>query len=91
MIKEYWDNPILSTQIILLIEEIADALNDEIGDALVWMMPKMLRVLANDSSPNNQATLRIFHAFESFGTLLDDYMHLIIPAIVSHFIIYTPI
>jgi len=82
MIKEYWDTPSLITPIIEFIEEMANALNDEIKDGLKWIIPKMLKILSNDPSPSNNATIRILHAFNVFGTLIDDYMPLIIPAII---------
>lgn len=83
MIKEYWDTPSLMTPIITLIEEMARSLNDEIKSALKWIIPKMLKILNNDPSPSNNATIHILHAFDVFDTLIDDYLHLIIPAVVS--------
>jgi serine/threonine-protein kinase mTOR len=85
MIQEYWDHPRLTQQIVMLIEELATALNDEFRSCLPPLMPKMLQVLAKDQSPNFQATLRILHAFETFGELIDDYLNLIVPAVVQLF------
>lgn len=85
MIQEYWDHPRLTMQIVMLIEELASALNDEFRSCMSPLMPKMLHVLMKDQSPNYQASMRILRAFETFGELIDDYLYLIVPATVHLF------
>ncbi len=109
LIKEYWHTPLLD-QIIILVEEISVALNDEFKGVCTpvslifveWrannilsfppftvylpeLIPQMLNVLHTDRSPERGPTLNILHALEVFGTNLDDYLHLIIPAVVKLF------
>jgi len=84
LIKEYWHTPLID-QIITLVEEISMALNDEFKVFLPELIPQMLNVLHTDRSPERGPTRNILHAFEVFGTNLDDYLHLIIPAVVKLF------
>jgi FKBP12-rapamycin complex-associated protein len=45
----------------------------------------MLKVLHTDTSQRRQATRKVLHALEVFETNLEDYLHLVIPAIVNLF------
>lgn len=82
IIDEYWEIPRLTAHLVQLIEEISCALNDEFKQCVPLVIPKMLQVLHRDASSNFQATIRILHAFDVFGETIDNYLHLIIPAVV---------
>lgn len=43
----------------------------------------MLKVLHFDESEKKQSTYKILHALEVFRSSLEDYLHLVIPAIVN--------
>jgi len=45
----------------------------------------MLRVLRIDNTKDKSTTKKILHVFEVFGSNLDDFFHLVIPAIVNLF------
>ena len=49
------------------------------------MIPQMLSVLHTDRTKEKSPTRCVLHALEVFGTNLDDYLHLIIPAVVKLF------
>lgn len=63
-------------------EAISNSLHDEFKVFLPVLLPQMLQVLHADPTSNSQARLRILRAFELFGPSLDDYLHLIVPALV---------
>lgn len=82
LIEKYWPSPNLA-QIVLLVEEISLALNDEFKVYLPDLIPHMLAVLRERS--NTKAIEKILKALEVIGTNLDDYLHLLIPAVVKLF------
>jgi FKBP12-rapamycin complex-associated protein len=84
LIREYWNSPLI-IQIIALVEEICLALNDEFKKHLPDFIPQMLNVLHTDRTPRRQPSSKILHALEVFGTNLDDYLHLVVPAVVKLF------
>lgn len=83
MINEYWDHPRLTMQIVMLVEEMSVALGDEFRTSVAPLIPKMLHVLQKDQSPGAQATIRVLHALDVFGETIDDFLHLIIPAVLA--------
>ncbi|GAM22047.1 hypothetical protein SAMD00019534_052220 [Acytostelium subglobosum LB1] len=84
LIEKYWNSSLL-IPIINLVEEISSALNDEFKVYLPNLIPQMLNVLHTDRSPKRQPTSKVLKALEVFGTNLDDYLHLVIPAVVKLF------
>uniref|UniRef100_A0A182MSJ1 Serine/threonine-protein kinase TOR n=1 Tax=Anopheles culicifacies TaxID=139723 RepID=A0A182MSJ1_9DIPT len=75
----------LQSTIINLVEKIAIALGCEFKVYLPQLMPQILRVLLHDSSKDRTVTVKLLGAMRNFGNNLDDYLHLIIPAIVKLF------
>ncbi|XP_058826350.1 serine/threonine-protein kinase Tor [Topomyia yanbarensis] len=86
LIRTFWNSsyPLQST-LINLVEKIAIALGCEFKIYLPQLMPQILRVLLHDNSPNRTVTVKLLTALQKFGNNLDDYLHLIIPAIVKLF------
>ncbi len=66
-----------------LVEKISVALKDEFKVYLPGLLPQMLSILHADRSKERVLTLKVLHAFQTFGTSLSDYLHLIVPAVVS--------
>jgi FKBP12-rapamycin complex-associated protein len=58
------------------------ALNDEFKCYLPELIPQMLHVLHTDRSPERLPTQKVLRAIEVFGATLDDYLHLVVPAVV---------
>ena len=86
LIKEFWsvESPLQPT-IILLVENIAQALGSEFKVYLPQLIPQILRVLMHDTSQGRQVTGKLLLALEKFGSTTNDYMHLILPPIVKLF------
>ncbi|EFA77745.1 protein kinase [Heterostelium album PN500] len=83
LIEKYWNSNLLN--LINLVEEISSALNDEFKVYLPNLIPQMLNVLHTDRTLKRLPTSKVLKALEVFGTNLDDYLHLVIPAVVKLF------
>jgi FKBP12-rapamycin complex-associated protein len=89
-IRDFWTlstNPGLQIIIIDVIQSIAIALDAEFKAYLPNLLPLMLEAFEHDlSEPRRQNSLvKVLHAFGIFGSSLEEYLHLIIPAIVGTF------
>ena len=86
VVRECWNrsNQIRST-ILSLVEAISKSLEGEFKKYLADLLPLMLGVLEQDSDPGGEASIRILHTFLVFGSSGEEYMHLIVPAIVRIF------
>eukprot|EP00727_Mastigamoeba_balamuthi_P000853 m51a1_g10765 putative protein atypical group (2524) ;mRNA; r:20614-29506 len=82
LMREYWST-VPFVFIIGLAEQISLAINDEFKVYLPTLIPLMLKELQSDRSPKRINSQKIVKALETFGTNLDDYLHLVIPAAVS--------
>ncbi|XP_048250308.1 serine/threonine-protein kinase mTOR-like isoform X1 [Haliotis rufescens] len=86
LIKEFWtpNSPMQST-IILLIEQIVNALGTEFKVYLPQIVPQILRVFMHDTSQDRVVTAKLLNALQLFGANLDDYLHLLLPPVVKLF------
>lgn len=89
-IRDFWTsttNPGLQVIIIDVIQSIAVALDAEFKAYLPNLLPLMLQAFDHDlTEPRRQNSLvKVLHAFGIFGSSLEEYLHLIIPAIVRTF------
>jgi FKBP12-rapamycin complex-associated protein len=86
LIQDFWHTSVqLQGTIIDLIEAIAKILEGDFKTYLAGLLPMMLSVLKNEDSVAYQPTEKILHALMVFGTSAEEYMHLILPAIVESF------
>ncbi|KAK2747845.1 phosphatidylinositol kinase- protein kinase tor1 [Onygenales sp. PD_40] len=86
VIREYWDASYqVQATILSLIEAIAKSLEGEFKKYLAGLIPLMLDTLEKDNTERRQPSERILHTFLIFGPSGEEYMHLIIPAIVRLF------
>lgn len=89
-IRDFWTtttNPGLQVIIVDVIQSIALALDAEFKAYLPNLLPLMLQAFDRDlGEPRRQTSLiKVLHAFGIFGSSLEEYLHLIIPAIVRTF------
>lgn len=91
-IRDFWTttpNPGLQVIIVDVIQSIALALDAEFKAYLPNLLPLMLQAFdqhLNFAEPRRQSTLiRVLHAFGIFGSSLEEYLHLVIPAIIRTF------
>lgn len=86
VIREFWDASYqVQGTILSLVEAISRSLEGEFRKYLARLIPLMLDTLEKDTTPRRQPSEKILHAFLIFGSSGEEYMHLIIPAIVRLF------
>jgi FKBP12-rapamycin complex-associated protein len=86
VIREFWDASYqVQGTILALIEAISRSLEGEFRKYLARLIPLMLDTLEKDTTPRRQPSEKILHALLIFGSSGEEYMHLIIPAIVRLF------
>jgi phosphatidylinositol kinase/protein kinase (PI-3 family) len=87
LVKEFWmtqPTANLMMQLAALIEEVCVALNDEYRAYMPRIVPLLLHVLHVEShASDRRRTYRLLKTIELLGSLLDDYVHLFIPPLVS--------
>jgi len=84
LIQTFWTAD-YKVQIILLEEEICVALNEEFKPYLPEVIPQLLGVLQSDQSSRQEVSTKALHALFVFGRHLEDYLYLVIPAVVRLF------
>lgn len=86
IITEFW-TPVSALQptLIFVVEHIAVALGSEFKTYLPKIVPQILRVLTYDTSKDRFITEKLLLTIKKFEDNLDDYLHLVIPAIVKLF------
>lgn len=92
LIQDYWQ-PFNLVHIIGVIEEISSALSDEFKLYIPNLLPKILSVgtiglsftsqVLHHEHESHEAVIRALHALIVFGNNLEDYIHLVIPAVVK--------
>lgn len=84
MIRDFWKQD-YKLQIISLEEEICLVLNEEFKPYLPEVIPQLLSVLHNDKNKGQIVAMKVLHALTVFGRYLEDYLYLVIPAVVKLF------
>jgi FKBP12-rapamycin complex-associated protein len=86
LIQQYW-TPQYSNQetIVALIEAIAEALDNQFKVYLPMLLTNLLQIFDVDISEQRQVTLRALKAMPKIGANLEEYLHLVIPAIIRLF------
>jgi FKBP12-rapamycin complex-associated protein len=83
LVKELWDNTTLQLPLVSLIEALANALAADFKPLLPTVIPLILRAFDNEFGPKRaQTQIKIFDAFQAFGSILEEYLYLVIPVIV---------
>lgn len=84
LVTELWENTSLQLPLVSLIEALGKALDAEFKPFLPMILPLVLKVFdgaLNDKRSNTQ--IKIFDAFLTFGSNIEEYLHLVIPIIVK--------
>lgn len=81
-----WDNVALQTPIVSLIEALGKALDAEFKPFLPTILPLMLKVFDGEVADKRQNTqIKVLDAFLTFGTNIEEYLHLVLPIIVKSY------
>lgn len=87
IIRRYWDDHL--EEVLNLVKKMATSISEGFRVYLPDLVPQLLRVIRTErgtgsgSSSSRPRTLLVLKAAVSLGRLLDGYLHLIIPALVS--------
>ncbi|KAF8978704.1 phosphatidylinositol kinase- protein kinase tor1 [Entomortierella lignicola] len=85
LIEANWSHTRLQERVIGLIEGVAMLIDGEYKIYIPKLLRFMLAVLDSDMSEKHGASLRVLQAFVKLGSILEEYMHLIVPALVKTF------
>lgn len=86
LIAELWGNPALHLPIVSLIEASGKALDAEFRPFLPTILPLILKVFDGDTSEKRMNTqIKIFDSFLTFGSNIEEFLHLVIPIIVKSY------
>jgi FKBP12-rapamycin complex-associated protein len=87
LITDLWSNVNLHLPLVSLVDALGRALEAEFKPFLPEVLPLLLKLFDGEtvdskSEKKVQAQIKVFDAFYTFGTSIEEYLHLIIPIIV---------
>jgi serine/threonine-protein kinase mTOR len=86
LVSELWENSTLQLPIVALIEALGKALDSEFKPFLPTILPLILKVFDGELTDKRMNTqIKIFDALLTFGTNIEEYLHLVIPIIVKSY------
>ncbi len=86
IIKEFWSTNLqVQATVLSLVEALSKSLNGEFRPCISRILPLMLEVLEKDNSLRRTATEKVLHTILVFGPSSEEFIHLIIPALVRMF------
>jgi FKBP12-rapamycin complex-associated protein len=86
LIQEHWNlNASIQATALVLVESIAVALEGEFKIYLPTLLPQMLLIFDSDVNEKRLPSQRLLNALLTFGQNLEEYLHLVIPAVVKVF------
>jgi serine/threonine-protein kinase mTOR len=84
LVTELWDNIALQLPLVSLVEALGKALDAEFKPFLPTILPLLLKVFDGELNDKTASTqIKIFDAFLTFGTNIEEYLQLVIPIIVK--------
>ena len=86
LIEEFWPiNTQIQATVLSLVDALSRSLNNEFKPSIARLLPLMFEVLEKDNSLKRTASERILHTILAFGPISEEFMHMIIPALVRMF------
>ena len=86
LVAELWENSTLQLPIVALIEALGKALDSEFKPFLPTILPLLLKVFDGELTDKRMNTqIKIFDALLTFGTNIEEYLHLVIPIMVKSY------
>ena len=77
------DSLFILYQVLLLLQELRQALNEEFKPHLPSILPLLVQAVMNDASEKKETASRVFACFEQFGRLLEGYLHVVLPCVLD--------
>lgn len=86
LIEDFWSvNSSIQATVLLLVESLAKALENEFKGRITRILPLLLGVLETDTSTQRKPSEKVLHTILVFGQNAEEHMHLIIPTLVHVF------
>jgi serine/threonine-protein kinase mTOR len=83
LVTDLWENQLLQLPLVSLIESLGKALDAEFRPFLPTILPLILKVFDGELNDKRSSTqIKVFDAFLTFGSNIEEYLHLVIPIIV---------
>ncbi|KAG8884749.1 phosphatidylinositol kinase- protein kinase tor1, partial [Tulasnella sp. 403] len=82
LVKELWAVPSLESHVVELIESLARTLNAEFKPFVATVLPPMLKLLDGETERRPSVLPKVFQALHAFGSNVEEFLHLIIPAVM---------
>jgi FKBP12-rapamycin complex-associated protein len=84
LVTDLWDTAALQLPLVVLVEALGRALDAEFKPFLPTILPLMLKAFDGELSDKRSVTqMKVFDAFLTFGANIEEYLHLVIPIIVT--------
>ncbi|KAJ8330853.1 phosphatidylinositol kinase- protein kinase tor1 [Batrachochytrium dendrobatidis] len=84
LIQDFWTlSANIQSTALSLIEVVSTALEGEFKVYLPILLPMMIQIFDTDVTTKRLPSLRLIKALLFFGPILEDYLHLVIPAIIK--------
>ncbi|KAH9066494.1 atypical/PIKK/FRAP protein kinase [Lactarius vividus] len=84
LVTDLWENQSLQLPLVSLIESLGKALDAEFRPFLPTILPLILKVFDGELNDKRTATqIKVFDAFLTFGSNIEEYLHLVIPIVVK--------
>jgi len=87
LVIDLWENVTLQLPLVTLVEVLGTVLDAEFRPFLPTVLPPLLKVFDGPQIEMNekrtQTQMKVFDALLTFGANIEEYLHLVIPAIVK--------
>ncbi|KAF8064841.1 phosphatidylinositol 3-kinase [Lyophyllum atratum] len=86
LVTDLWENAAFRLPVVILIESLGEALDAEFRPFLPTILPLLLEGFQGELDEKSiSLQVKTLDVFVTFGTSLEDYLHLVIPLIVKAF------
>ena len=86
LVNDFWTvTPQVQATVLSLVDALSRSLEGEFKVHIINILPLMMRVLENDSTPRKAATEKVLHSILVFGQAAEEHMWLILPKLVRTF------
>ena len=86
LVKDFWTvTPHVQATVLSLVDSLSRSLEGEFKLHIINILPLMMRVLENDTTPRKTATEKVLHSILIFGQTAEEHMWLILPKLVRTF------
>ena len=83
LVQQYWGSELLMKPILQLLEQLSHNFHDEFRTYLPQLLPRIVTILADAERRTDYTYVpHVLHAIESFGSSIEDNLHILLPALM---------